>query len=43
MAIGVRGLFSSLVPTDQLTNRLFDSETLERFRRVIPVMDMLNR
>ena len=36
-------LFTGLVPSDQLTNRLFDSETLEKFRRVVPVMDMLNR
>lgn len=36
-------LLSGLVPSDQLTNRLFDSKTLERFRRVIPVMDRLNR
>lgn len=36
-------LFSGLVPSDQLTNRLFNNETLERFRRVIPVMDRLNR
>jgi DNA polymerase V len=36
-------LLNGLVPSDQLTHRLFDSETLERFRRVMPVVDMLNR
>jgi DNA polymerase V len=34
---------SGLLPADQLTQRLFDEETLERFRRVMPVVDMLNR
>jgi hypothetical protein len=33
---------NELVPAGQLTNRLFDNETLERFRRVMPVMDRLN-
>jgi DNA polymerase V len=36
-------LFSGLILSDQLTNRLFGSETLERFRKVIPVIDTLNR
>lgn len=36
-------LLTGLVPSEHLTNRLFDSETLERFRRVTPVVDMLNR
>jgi DNA polymerase V len=33
---------SGFTPADQLTNRLFDYETLEKFRRIIPVVDMLN-
>lgn len=36
-------MISGLVPAAQLTERLFDDETLERFRRVMPVVDMLNR
>lgn len=36
-------MFSGLIPVAQLTERLFDDETLERFRRVMPVVDMLNR
>ena len=36
-------LLSGLVPAAELTERLFDDETLERFRRVMPVVDMLNR
>jgi DNA polymerase V len=37
------GVFlSGLLPADQLTSRLFDHETMERFRRVMPVMDRLN-
>jgi DNA polymerase V len=35
-------IMSGLVPADQVTSRLFDQETLERFRRVMPVMDQLN-
>lgn len=34
---------SGFVPANQLTHRLFDSETLEKFRRIMPVADMLNR
>jgi DNA polymerase V len=33
---------SGFTPADQLTNRLFDYETLEKFRRIMPVVDMLN-
>lgn len=33
---------SGFMPAHQLTNRLFDNETLEKFRRVMPVVDMLN-
>jgi DNA polymerase V len=33
---------SGFTPADQLTNRLFDCETLEKFRRVMPVVDRLN-
>lgn len=36
-------LFTGLVPASQLTGRLFDNETLEKFRRIMPVVDMLNR
>jgi hypothetical protein len=36
-------MLSGLVPASQLTERLFDDEMLERFRHVMPVMDMLNR
>ena len=36
-------MLSGMVPTEQTTGRLFDDETLERFRRVMPVVDMLNR
>lgn len=32
-----------LVPSDQLTGRLFTYETMEKFRRIMPVMDRLNR
>jgi DNA polymerase V len=32
-----------MVPAEQTTGRLFDDETLERFRRVMPVVDMLNK
>jgi DNA polymerase V len=35
-------LLTGLVPTAQLTRRLFDSETLEKYRRVMPVVDRLN-
>jgi DNA polymerase V len=34
---------SGLVPADPLTQRLFDSETLKPSRRVMPVVDALNR
>jgi DNA polymerase V len=33
---------SGFTPADQLTNRLFDYETLEKFRRIMPIVDMLN-
>ena len=36
-------MLSGLTPAARLTGRLFDDETLERFRRVMPVVDMLNR
>ena len=36
-------MLSGLVPAAQITERLFDDETLERFRLVMPVVDMLNR
>jgi DNA polymerase V len=36
-------LLSGFVSSDQLTRRLFDSETLEKFRRIMPVVDALNR
>jgi DNA polymerase V len=36
-------MLSGLVPTDQMSGRLFDDETLERFRRVMPVVDMLHK
>lgn len=32
-----------LVPADQLTGRLFSSEMMEKFYRVMPAMDKLNR
>jgi len=35
-------LLSGLVPAGELTRRLFDSETLEKYRRVMPVVDQLN-
>jgi hypothetical protein len=35
-------LCSALAP-GRTTGRLFDDETLDRFRRVIPVVDMLNK
>jgi hypothetical protein len=35
-------LFNGLAPAAQLTRRLFAHETLEKFRRVMPVMDQLN-
>jgi DNA polymerase V len=34
---------SGFGPVDQLTRRLFDNETLEKFRLIMPVVDMLNR
>jgi DNA polymerase V len=36
-------MLSGMVPVGQTTARLFDDETLERFRRVMPVVDMLNK
>lgn len=36
-------LFHGLVPTSELTGRLFDNETLERFRRVMPTIDSINK
>jgi DNA polymerase V len=36
-------MLSGLLPAAQLTERLFDDETLEKFRRVMPGVDMLNR
>ena len=38
-------MLSGMVPAEQTTGRLFDDETLERerFRRVMPVVDMLNK
>ncbi len=36
-------MLSGMVPAAEMTGRLFDDETLERFRRVMPVVDMLNR
>jgi hypothetical protein len=36
-------MLSGFVPSDQLTERLFDNETLERFRLVMPVIDAFNR
>lgn len=35
-------LLNGLVPVDECTGRLFDSETLEKYRRLMPVMDRLN-
>jgi DNA polymerase V len=35
-------LLNGMVPAGQLTGRLFDSETLEKYRRVMPVIDRLN-
>jgi DNA polymerase V len=35
-------LLTGLVPIGQLTGRLFDHETLEKYRRVLPVIDRLN-
>lgn len=36
-------LLRGFVPSNQLTQQLFDSETLEKFRRIMPVVDPLNR
>ena len=36
-------MLHGLVPANQLTGRLFTSEMLEKFRRVMPVVDSLNR
>ena len=36
-------MLSGMVPAEQTTGRLFDDETLERFRKVMPVVDMLNK
>jgi DNA polymerase V len=35
-------LLSGLAPARELTGRLFDNETMVKFRRVMPVMDTLN-
>ena len=35
--------YSGMVPVEQTTARLFDDEMLERFRRVMPVVDLLNK
>jgi len=35
-------MFSGLVPADQISGRLFDSEMLEKYRRVMPAVDRLN-
>jgi DNA polymerase V len=32
-----------LVPADQLTDRLFSNETMEKFKLIMPVMERLNR
>jgi DNA polymerase V len=36
-------MLSGMVPVEQTSGRLFDDATLERFRRVTPVVDMLNK
>ena len=36
-------MLSGMVSAEQTPGRLFDDETLVRFRRVMPVMDMLNK
>ena len=36
-------MLNGLVPAGQLTGRLFTGEMLEKFRRVMPVVDNLNR
>jgi DNA polymerase V len=36
-------VLTGLVPANHLTGRLFDSETMERFRRMMPVVDRLNQ
>lgn len=36
-------MLDGLVPADQLTGRLFTNETLEKFRRIMPFVDYLNR
>jgi hypothetical protein len=36
-------MLSGMVPAQQATARLFDDETLERFRRVMPVVEVLNK
>jgi len=36
-------MLSGMVPAEQTTARLFDDQTLERFRRVMPVVNMLNK
>ena len=35
-------LLNGLVPVGEMSGRLFDSETLEKYRRLMPVMDRLN-
>jgi DNA polymerase V len=36
-------ILHGLVPADQLTGRLFTYEIMEKFRRIMPVMDRLNK
>lgn len=36
-------MLSEMVPVEQTTGWLFNDEMLERFRRVTPVVDMLNK
>jgi hypothetical protein len=36
-------MLSGMVPAGQTTARLFDDQTLERFRRVMPLFDMLHK
>jgi DNA polymerase V len=36
-------ILSGMVPAATTTRRLFDDETLERLRRVMPVVDRLNK
>lgn len=36
-------MLSGFIPSDEVTRRLFDSETLEKYRRLMPVVDAINR